>query len=144
MVDPTYVSVTANVRRLARNVIVADFSDAQIIHEQEAAYAAILIATGKSDWAAADNRFPAVQKIEEELAAAYILEHYGQGTSEELAWIQYWTSSANSLIISIKDNTTDPEEDANVLVANSRYISYPASLEDDDNAMPYRSTNVTI
>src|SRR6185369_14554753 len=135
MADPTYVAVTANVRRLARNVLVADFTDAQIIHEQEAAYAAILIATGKSDWTLSDNRFPAIQKIEEELAAAYILEHYGQGTAEELAWIQYWTSSANSLIISIKENTTDPVEDATILIATSNYVSYPASLEDDSTAL---------
>lgn len=144
MVDPTYVSVTANVRRLARNVIVADFSDAQIIDEQEAAYANIIIATSKSDWSASDNRFPAIQKIEEQLAAAYILEHYGQGTVDELNWIQHWTTLATNSLTAITTNTTDPEEDVNVLIAESRYLSYPASLEDDENALPYRSTSVNI
>ena len=144
MVDPTYVSVTSKVRKLARNVVTADFSDSDIVHEQEAAYANIIVSTNKSDWSASDNRFPAIQKIEEELAAAYILEHFGQGTAEELAWIQYWTAQATTSLTTIKENTTDPEADNPIIVINSKYSSYPASLEDDENALPYRSTNINV
>jgi hypothetical protein len=140
MVDPLFVSDTALVRRLARNVLAADFSDAQIVIEQKSAYAMIIIRTNKSDWAAADNRFPAIQKAEEQLAAKYILEHYGSGSAEELNWITYWDTQANGIISAVLESGTDPEADKDILIAVSNYESYPANLEDDDFAHPYRST----
>jgi len=140
----TFISDTALVRRLARNVVTQDFTDNQIINEQTAAYAKIGTKTGKFDWTNADARFAFVQKIEQQLAAKYITEHYGAGTPEEINWIQYWDTQVNEGLQVIVDEGVDAEEDANVLTAVSRYESYPASLQDDQNAMPYRSTNVFL
>ena len=142
MVDPTFVSVTAKVRKLARARSTAQFSDPEIVHEQESAYAVIIIKTGKSNWSTADNRFPAIQKIEERLAAAYVVEHYGLGTPEELNWIQFWTTQANADLDTLAEESIDTEQDLNVIVDSSDYLSYPASLQDNSNALPYRSTTV--
>ena len=72
-----YTSVTADVRELSRSVLASDFPDAEIIEEQKAAYTYIAIFTHKFDWASTDPEYPAIQKLEAELAKAYILEHYG-------------------------------------------------------------------
>jgi hypothetical protein len=140
MVDPLFISDTDLVRRLARNVLAVDFTDAQIVIEQKAAYGMIIIKTNKSDWAATDNRFPAIQKAEEQLAAKYILEHYGSGTPDEMNWITYFDTQASNIITSVIESGTDPESDKDILIAVSNYESYPANLEDDDFAHPYRST----
>lgn len=145
MVDPLFISDTDLVRRLARNVTTNDFTDAQIVIEQKAAYARIIIKTGRSDWSASDNRFPAIQKIEEQLAAAYILEHYGAGTPEELNMIGFLTTQATDNLDTLVEEGVDPESDVNVIVVTSDYASYGAQLEDDPNtARPYRSTTEII
>ena len=139
--DPLFISDTALVRRLARNVTTNDFTDAQIVTEQKMAYAKIIIKTGKSDWTSADNRFPAIVKIEEQQAAAYILEHYGAGTPEELNMIGFLTTQANELLDTVVEEGIDPQSDINVIVVASDYASYGAQLEEDPNtARPYRST----
>ena len=120
-----------------------DFTDNQIINEQTAAYARIGTKTGKFDWTNTDQRFAFVQKIEEQLAAKYVLEHYGAGTPEEINWIQYWDTQVTEGLQIIVDEGVDAEEDANVLTAVSRYESYPASLQDDQNAIPYRGNLTT-
>jgi len=139
-----FISDTALVRRLARNVVTQDFTDNQIINEQTAAYARIGTKTGKFDWTNTDPRFAFVQKIEEQLAAKYVLEHYGAGTPEEINWIQYWDTQVNEGLQVIVDEGVDAEEDANVLTAVSRYESYASNLQDDQFATPYRSTNVIL
>jgi hypothetical protein len=140
----TFISDTALVRRLARNVVTQDFTDNQIINEQTAAYARIGTKTGKFDWTSLDPRFAFVQKIEEQLAAKYVLEHYGAGTPEEINCIQYWDAQVNEGLQVIVDEGVDAEEDANVLTATSRYESYASNLQDDQFATPYRSTNVIL
>ena len=139
-----FISDTALVRRLARNVVTQDFTDNQIINEQTAAYARIGTKTGKFDWTSLDPRFAFVQKIEEQLAAKYVLEHYGAGTPEEINWIQYWDTQVAEGLQVIVDEGVDAEEDANVLTAVSRYESYNSNLQDDQFATPYRSTNVIL
>ena len=143
MVDPLFISDTDLVRRLARNVVTNDFSDAQIVTEQKMAYAKIIIKTGKSDWSATDNRFPAIVKIEEQQAAAYILEHYGAGTPEELNMIGFLTTQVNELLDTVVEEGIDPESDTDVIIATSDYGSFPASYLDNPyspESVPYRST----
>jgi hypothetical protein len=152
-----FISDTALVRRLARNVVNQDFTDAQIIFEQKAAYAKIGTATGKFDWSNTnpppngDPRFANVAKIEEQLAAKYILEHYGAGTPEELNWIAYWDTQVKDGLKEIIEEGVDVEADADILTAASDYGSYPASLIDDPTfgymtgfPMPYRSTTTVL
>ena len=142
MVD--FVSDTNLVRRLARNVLVADFTDPQIVNEQKFAYSKIGISTGKYDWAAPDPRFPHVQKLEEELAVMYILMHYGSGTPEELNWIAFYKDDVKEGLTQLVDESTDTEADLNILIALSKDESYPSALRDDSNAQPYRSTDVIV
>jgi hypothetical protein len=142
MVD--FISVTDLVRRLARNVIAQDFTDAQIVFEQKAAYAKIGTATGKFDWVNTDPRFPHVQKIEEQLAAKYILEHYGAGSPEEVNWINYWDTQTKEGLKEIVEEGVDVEADVDVLTTTSNYDSYPSSLEDNMYAFPYRSTTTVF
>jgi hypothetical protein len=138
-----FISDTALVRRLARNVVTTDFTDPQIMIEQKAAYSYIVIKTNKSDWdtlALTDKRYAAVQKAEEQLAAKYILEHYGSGTAEEMNWISYWDTQANNILTAIIESSVTEEADIGTFIAVSNYESYPASLQDNPYATPYRST----
>ena len=148
-----FISVTASVKRLAHNVVPADFTDAQIEAEQRAAYGKIGTATGKFDWDSMDPtldpRFYHVQKIETQLAAKYVLEHYGAGSPEEVNWINYWDIQVKDGLKEIVEEGVDVEADIDVLTASSDYVSYPAMLADDPafgymGAMPYRSTTTIL
>lgn len=144
----TFVSDTNQVDKLARNVIVTgDFTSPQVVKEQEAAYVDIGIATGKWDWSTADKRFAGVQKIEQQYAAAYIIEYYGGGTPEELAERDALIARADKSLQRLIDNPTADDEstaDAETHMSVSLFESYPANLQDDLNSLPYRSTNASV
>lgn len=74
-----YISITAEVRELARSVINSsvDFTDAEIIRYQYMRYSQIRTITDKDNWASTDREFGALQLIETKLAAADIMQHYG-------------------------------------------------------------------
>lgn len=74
-----YISITAEVRELARSVVntSVDFTDAEIIRYQYMRYSQIRTITDKDDWATTDREFGALQLIETKLAAADIMQHYG-------------------------------------------------------------------
>jgi hypothetical protein len=155
MADPLFISETPEVRRLARSVVTPDFTDAQIVKQQKAAYSDIIIQTSKSNWfetgPEADNRFYKIQKIEQQLAAAYVLEYYGQGTIGEMNTIAALRADANASLTKTVESGTDVESDISISVTASDYESYPASLQDLtlvlpfwSASMPYRSTTVMI
>lgn len=145
MVDPLFIGDTATVRRLARSVVTDDFSDPQIIEEQKAAYSKIIIATQKSDWTiGVDNRFYAIRKAEEQLAAAFILEYYGDGSAENVTLYTALRDAAQLTLTDYETTVTGAEADAEILITSSENVSYPASLEDNPNATPYRSTGVSV
>jgi len=146
MVDPLFISVTDDVRALARDVVDDDFDDPAIVKEQKAAYAKIGIATGKWDWDASDTkRFPAIQKIEQKLAASYLIEYYGSGTAEEIAVIKSLRDAVKEDLTEIIAQSTDlTSTDDTLLILTSLFESYPASLQDDMNAIPHRSTTVSV
>jgi hypothetical protein len=75
MVD--YISITSECKRLARNVVTADFSDAQIIEYQKKEYSYIRTITDKDDWDSGDREFGAIQLVETRLVASDIIQHYG-------------------------------------------------------------------
>ena len=112
MVD--FISNTTDVRELARSVLPSDFPDAEIIEEQKAAYIYIAIYTHKFDWSASDPEFPAIAKLEAQLAKAYILEHYGGLEYQNI--IDSIKASVDAMLQIIKDNmpTITADED-NVL-----------------------------
>src|SRR4029434_4411308 len=124
MVDPLFISDTAEVRRLARSAVTNDFTDAQIIIQQKAAYSDIIIQTHKSDWSILDNRFYKIQKIEQQLAAAYVLEYYGDGSLETLNMIAALRTEANASLKITVTACLDVESD----VSSSTVSSHSQSL----------------
>src|SRR4030095_3325046 len=110
----------------------------------KAAYSDIIIQTHKSDWTITDNRFYKIQKIEQQLAAAYVLEYYGDGSLETLNMIAALRREANASLKTTVESGSDVESDVAISIVASDYESYPASLYDDPfgyrGAMPYRST----
>jgi len=72
-----HISDTTECRRLARNVVTADFSDAQIISYQDKEYSFIATMTDKDDWDSADREYGALQLVETRLVAADLIAHYG-------------------------------------------------------------------
>src|SRR6266540_745501 len=86
-----FISVTDEVRKLARNVVVADFTDEQIQPWQYRRYSEIRTETDKDDWADTDREFGALQLIETKLAASDIIEHYGDANT-----IAVWQSMRDS------------------------------------------------
>jgi len=75
-----YISNTQDVRELSGSVISAQFPDDEIVEEQVSAYSDICIFTHKFDWDTTDPEFYSIQKSEAQLAKAYIMEHYGGPT----------------------------------------------------------------
>ena len=73
----SYISDTDECRRLARNVVTADFSAEQIQSYQTKEYSYIATMTDKSDWDSSDIEYGALQLIETRLVAADIIQHYG-------------------------------------------------------------------
>lgn len=147
MTSNGYISDTDLVRRLARNVPTNDFSDEQIIFEQKSAYSKIFNKM-HIDWEnladPTDKRLPGIAKIEEQLAAAYVLQHYGSGSPDELNMIAALMQTAKEDLQEVVDEGTDIESDFDILFATSDYEAYPGSLADNQNAIPYRSTSVSF
>jgi len=73
----THISDTTECRRLARNVVNADFNDTQIESFQDKEYSFIATMTDKDDWDSGDREYGALQLIETRLVAADIIAHYG-------------------------------------------------------------------
>jgi hypothetical protein len=106
-----YTSITQDVRELASSVLSADFPDAEIIEEQEAAYNHIAVRTHKFDWTVSDPEFKSIQKIEARLAKCYIFDHYGGVKYREQ--MAYEEDKLDKEIDTIKDNmeSISPDEE---------------------------------
>jgi hypothetical protein len=95
-----FISDTNEVRRLSRNVVTGEFADDKIKSWQYKAYSKIRTLTDKDDWDTADREYGELQAIESELAASYILEHYGDDSHTTL-----WQSIRSSAM----DDLTNPK-----------------------------------
>ena len=131
-----------DVRQLARSILVADFSDAEIQKEVDAAQAKIYALTQKSDWDSGDVQFEYINKLIVKQAAIWVLEHYDTSSFDNI--LAAWTNEVNTGITGVSDTVTDPSLDEDVIVIASDYESYPSSLQDDDQAIPYRSTDLQV
>jgi hypothetical protein len=150
-----YISVTDEVRNLAYNTLEVEFDSNLIISYQVKEYSNLKTWTHKSDWTTASDSFYAIQLQETRLAAADIIEHYGTGTQQEIAAVK---SLRDAVQLDLYGKNGDgvggiignlPEEDQEdidegIEVVSSLYGSYPATLQDDFNAIPYRSTSVDV
>lgn len=145
MALPDFISITADVGKLARSVPTGDFDTNAIIKEQKAAYGKIVGDTHKATWQypADGQQFYAIQKIEQQLAAAYLLEYYGIGEEASGLHDSLIKQATDSLEDQIEEST-DPTVDEQLEIVASLNESYPASLQDDPNAVPYRSTNSQV
>ena len=141
----TFISDTDDARALARDVVEDDFDDPAVVKEQKAAYAKIYSAT-KHEWNdTTDPRYAAVQKIEQQLAAAYLIQYYGSGTPEEVAMMtELRVEAKDSLKDMIEESADLTATDETLNVLTSFFESYPGSLQDNPNAVPYRSTGLSV
>jgi len=131
-----------DVRQLARSILVADFSDAEIQKEVDAAQAKIYGLTQKSDWDSGDVQLEYVNKLIVKQAAIWVLEHRDTSSFDNI--LDKWSTEVNNGIIGISDTITDATLDVDIVVIASDYESYPLALEDDDQAVPYRSTDLQV
>ena len=130
---PTYVqgidfiSDTAAVIKQATNILTelpaTDFTQPIIQSFQYQAYSLIRTITDKDDWDSGDREFGALQRIEVDLAVAYVLKHFKKEYDSE--------SSANSTIAqclaelqNIKDNMDTETGAEELLIARTDYKSW--------------------
>ena len=92
----THISDTTECRRLARNVVTADFSDPQIQSFQDKEFSYIATMTDKDDWDSGDREYGALQLIETRLVAADIIQHYG-----DVETIPIWQSMRESALMGL-------------------------------------------
>lgn len=117
-----YISITAEVRELARSVVNADFTNDEIIRYQYMRYSQIRTMTQKDDWTETDREFGALQLIETKLAASDIMEHYG--TPQDVA---LWQAIRESALMELKqtiDYMTTSSVDVSGTIIETPYKSW--------------------
>jgi hypothetical protein len=105
-----FLSITAEVKELARSVVTGDFTPEEIERYQYMRYSQIRTFTDKDDWATTDREYGALQLIETKLAASDIMEHYG--TAQDIAQWQAMRESALMELTKLVDNMDTATEGA--------------------------------
>ena len=116
-----YISNTTDVRELSGSVIPKQFPDDEIIEEQVAAYSDVCIFTHKFDWSSTDPEFYSIQKAEAQLAKAYIMEHYGGPTYNNV--VKETRYDVYKKLEEIKDNMVTVSEDEGDTITRTDYQS---------------------
>ena len=137
-----YISITAEVRELARSVVntSVDFTDAEIIRYQYMRYSQIRTITDKDDWDSLDREFGSLQLVETVLTAVSILQHYG--SPNDIPVWQAMEASAMMELTKIVDNmetATGGAESGNILETD-----YKSWNLNDDVMPPNRLANIGI
>ena len=135
-----FISSTTEVRKLARSVITADFSDDQIKAYQYKVYSIIRTMTDKDDWNSTNREFGALQLIETEMAAEMIRKHYGKN-SEAVGAAEANISSLFGELKIIVDNL-----DTTISVAGGgkiRKTSYKSWNLNTEVEIPRRGLTIT-
>jgi hypothetical protein len=132
---PHYADTT-DVREEAGNILEEDFSDPEIVEEQEAAYDFISSVIGEYDQT--HPKIAALKKLEIKLATSFVLDHFSQykdKANEELA-------EANKLLEVLKGGLTGGAADITNLFSTTTYESYSAAMSEDatqTEVRPYSS-----
>ena len=134
-----YISITAEVDKLARSVVNVDFTTDQVIRFQYMRYSGIRTVTDRDLWIPTDREFGKLQLIETKLAASDLIEHYG--TVNDIPMWQAMRESALSELKDLVDNmdTGTGEESGSILETD-----YKSWNLNDQISPPNRLTNVGI
>ena len=98
--------------KLARSILTADFSDAEIQKEVDAATAKIYGLTQKSDWDTDDVQYEYIQKLIVKQAAIWVLEHYDTSSFDNI--LVAWNQEVSTGITGISDTITDATLDEDI------------------------------
>lgn len=131
-----YATSPQDVRELAGGVSPADFSDPEIVEEQETARDIIDLKTGRT-WSSTDSVWELIVRIENMYAAALVLLHFGPTHKDEAE--RLWEIAAK-LLETVLGSELTGVSDSGTLFASSAYKSYVLGVEDDPDTVPYKST----
>ena len=136
-----YISITDEVRELARSVVdsAIDFTDDEIIRYQFMSYSQIRTATDYDTWIPTDREYGALQVVETELAASYIIEHYG--TAADIALWQSMRESAMTMLTKLVDNM---QTDTGTAAGDIRQTAYKSWNLNTVVRPPNRLTNSVL
>jgi len=135
-----WLSDTNECRRLARNVITADFTDQQIQSYQIKVYSIIRTITNKDDWMDTDREFGALQLIETELVAELIKKHYSDLPEERGAADAAIQAALGELDKIVENMDTDSGEEGGSI----QITDYKSWNLNPDTPVPNRLKNVGI
>ena len=113
-----FISDTAAVIKQARNVLPVDFTTENVESFEYQAYSFIRTILNKDNWAPTDREFGAIQRINTDLAVAYINKHYGK--TQEV--YQRGESTEQSCIEALKilaDNIDTPTGEEDFAIAKT-------------------------
>lgn len=133
-----FISDTAAVIRQARNVPAADLSTENVESFEYQAYSFIRTITNKDDWATTDREYGAIQRINVDLAVAYIRKHFGR-TSEVYAQGETSEQQCIDQLKIIVDNSDTPTEGTEFEVAKTSRKSWNLNPN-----VPVPRSNLTI
>jgi hypothetical protein len=131
-----YATSPTDTRELANNPTTTDFSDAEIVEEEETARDLIDLKTGRT-WSSEDSIFELIVRIENMLAAALVLTHFGPTQKEESE--RLWTR-AMSLLETVIGSELTGVTGSGFLSASSAYKSYKLGYDEDPDTIPHKST----
>jgi hypothetical protein len=122
-----FISVTDEVRKLARKVVQGDWTDPEIQPWQYRRYSQIRTYTDKDVWTPSDREFGSLQLIETKLAASDIIEHYGD-INTTAVW-QAMREEAMTELIATVDNLETTTGDASGSILQTEYKSWNLNTE---------------
>ena len=131
-----YSTSPLDVRELAGGVSTSDYSDSEIVQDQETAKDIVDLKTGRT-WSSSDSSWELIVTIESLYAAALVLLHFGPSHKDEAE--KLWQKAA-MLIEDITGSDLTGVTGGGALFASSNYKSHILGLEDDPDTIPYRST----
>src|ERR1041385_8614401 len=136
----TNYGVDDDVRLLCGNILDTEYTDAEIADAMDAADSWINTTTQKSDWDSGDVQYNLIVQIANKKAAEFVLDAYGSEFADKVRSLR---EECDSLIKNVVDNLPADEatgSDADLIIETSLYGSYPLNLQDDENALPFIST----
>ena len=132
-----FISVTDEVRKLARRVVTGDWTDGEIQNWQFRRYSQIRTYTDYDNWQPADREYGSLQLIETKLAASDIIEHYGDVNTIPM-W-QAMREEALMELVATVENQETATGDTESSILQTEYKSWNLNAEVDP---PNRLRNI--